>query len=921
MTKKFLLAGVAALWYAAASAQIVTTEPAILQTDSHDIVITYHADQGNKGLANLPATEKVYAHTGCITNQSKSDSDWKYAPTWLDNSAKYELTYVSPNTYTLNLGDINTYYGITDPSVVVKKLCFVFRNATGSKEGKTSANGDIFVTVNEPGFEISFTGSASSQVVTADNSNITLSLHSTAAADLAVYLNSTESAPLQQASAVTELSVPYNMTTDGEYRFIAVAKHGDETKTAELSYVRIGAQQAENYPGGVPLMGAVPQADGSVLFCIAAPKKNSAVVIGSWNEYNVGLTNVMKYQDYNGNRYFWTRISDLKDNTDYLYYYLIDGNIKVGDPYAHLVLDPTNDSYISADVFPDMPAYPNDFVQGVPLAVFNKQMDNYDWQCTDFKAPKQENLIIYELLLRDFTGDEGKAMGNGTVKKAIEKLDYLKNLGVNAVELLPIMEFNGNLSWGYNTNFYLAPDKAYGTPDDYKLFIDECHKRGMAVILDIVFNQSDWLHPWYQMYPMKENPFYNGSAPHAYSVLNDWNQDNTLVQQQWYDALAYWMTAYKADGFRFDLVKGLGNGDSYGATFNAGTNTWTGVTDAGTNRYNQTRIDRMKKIHDEMRKVNPDAYFINELLGDAAEENAMATDGETNWSNINYNSCQYAMGYTTDAGLQGFYAPRYGSTWGSTVSYAESHDEERMAYKQKQWGAVGVKGNTAMSMRRLGAVAAQMLVSPGSHMIWQFSEFGADQTTKDANGGNNTNNKLVVWSYLDDPDRNGLMTSYSELNYFRANNPALFERNDNIIVNLTSTAAMRELRLSNADSQAVLLVNPSVTESYNAVVDNASNLEIYSQSYGCNATISNNIVTVEPGAYLLLGTKNLVGVNGVNDDDNLHVYGVEGGICVIGSNSSPEVYTLSGARCIETELAAGLYIVRVDGRCFKVMVR
>jgi 1,4-alpha-glucan branching enzyme len=182
-----------------------------------------------------------------------------------------------------------------------------------------------------------------------------------------------------------------------------------------------------------------------------------------------------------------------------------------------------------------MPAYPTDKFDDIMLAVYRGDIDKYDW--CDFTIPDHSNLIIYELLFRDFTGTEGKAEANGTVRQAIAKIPYLKALGVNAIELMPIMEFNGNNSWGYNTNFYMAPDKAYGSPEDYKEFIDLCHKNGMAVILDIVFNQSDGLHPWYQMYPIASNPFYNQNAPHSYSVLNDWNQDNALVEQQWTDAI------------------------------------------------------------------------------------------------------------------------------------------------------------------------------------------------------------------------------------------------------------------------------------------------------------------------------------------------------------------------------------------------
>ncbi|MDE6122059.1 MAG: hypothetical protein K2F76_02360, partial [Duncaniella dubosii] len=272
------------------------------------------------------------------------------------------------------------------------------------------------------------------------------------------------------------------------------------------------------YPGGTPKMGTEINADGSVTFCIAAPGKTNAVMMGSWNDYTAAPEYVMNYQDYNGNRYFWLTLDNLEKGKDYIYYYNIDGSINVGDPYARLVLDPNNDQYISSSVFPGLPAYPSKKITGVPLAIFNSERDVYDWKVADFKGVPQSDLIIYELLIRDFTGTEGKALGEGTVKGVISKLDYLKELGVNAIELLPIMEFAGNNSWGYNTNFYMAPDKAYGTPDDYRALIDGAHERGMAVILDIVFNQSDGGHPWFDMVRRNISPFYNGSAPHAYSV-------------------------------------------------------------------------------------------------------------------------------------------------------------------------------------------------------------------------------------------------------------------------------------------------------------------------------------------------------------------------------------------------------------------
>lgn len=909
-----------------ASAQVVTTSPAIVQTDSKNIVITFHADQGNKGLMDVTQSTKVYAHTGVITD--KSGGEWAYAPTWLDNSAKYQLTYVSPNTWTLSIPDITTYYGVKSGETV-EKLAFVFRDATGSKEGKTASGGDIFVDVLPPGFQMMLESDLDGGMLT-DNTPVRFTVNTTGNADISLYVNSESSTPIASGTATDQLQTSYSFTSPGDYTIIAVAKSGNVTRRQTMQVARLNSTLSENYPGGVPKMGAVTNADGSVTFCIAAPKKNSAVIVGSWNDYAVSARNQMYRQDYQGNTYFWTTVSGLKSATDYIYYYIIDGGVSVGDPYARLVLDPWNDKYIPASVFPNLPAYPEDKVQNVPLAVYNSARDTYDWKVKDFKGVAQSDLIIYELLIRDFTGTEGKAEGNGTLRGVIDKLDYIKGLGVNAVELLPIMEFNGNNSWGYNTNFYFAPDKAYGTPDDYRLLIDECHRRGMAVILDIVFNQSDGLHPWYQMYPIARNPFYNGTAPHGYSVLNDWNQDNPLVQQQWHDALAYWMEAYNVDGFRFDLVKGLGNNTSYGATYNAATNTWSGVTDAKTNAYNATRVARMKTLHDAMRKVNPDAYFINENLATAKEENEMAQDGEINWANINTEACQFAMGFSSNSNLRRFYAPDDSRTWGSTVSYAESHDEERMAYKQTKYGASGVKGNIPMSMRRLGSVAAQMLMAPGAHMIWQFQEFGADQTTKNTNGGNNTDPKKVIWSYLNNPDRAGLCQNYRELNAIRANNPQLFKQGVSTTMQCSASnwANGRYIALVQGNAELYCVVNPNISGTKTISVPMkkaASEYQILSKSYNVTPQIGNKSVTLPAGAYVVVGTKDLADRDEIVADGSystVNVYDGEGCIIIDGIYDRADVYDISGSRTDRTDsLAPGIYVVVVDGHTSKVAVR
>lgn len=917
----------------ALDAQVVTTSPAVVQTDSHGIVITFHADRGNRGLIDLPAGETVYAHTGVITSASGSDSDWKYAPAWGDNAPKYRLTRASTNEYTLAISDIAGFYGIPASSgEMVRKLAFVFRNASSTKEGKSDTNGDIYVDVLPPGLQVVLSTDIAGEVI-GRGSTVGFTALSTEPADISLYIGDTQGEPVSSESGVDRLSANYVFPTGGDFTVTAKAVAGGKTATATTRLTVIGDPVARPYPGGEPVQGAVrDDATGDVTFCIAAPGKKSAVIVGAWDDYQVKSRGEMFYHDYDGTRYFWTTVKGLLPSADYPYYYLIDGARKVSDPYARLILDPYNDRYIPASVYPGMPRYPSDKVSDVPLAVYRSDIDSYDWQVDGFKGVEQSDLVIYELLIRDFTGAEGRADASGTVAGVLSKLDYLKELGVNAIELLPIMEFDGNNSWGYNTNFYFAPDKAYGTPDDYRRLVDECHRRGMAVILDIVFNQSAGLHPWYMMYDIADNPFYNGSAPHAYSVLNDWNQDNPLVERQWADALRYWLTAYKVDGFRFDLVKGLGDNDSYGNTYDPANNTWGTPTDAGTNAYNRSRVERMARLHAAMREVNPDAYFINENLAGAKEENEMAADGDANWANINTESRQFAMGYADNSGLARFYAPLDSRTWGSTVSYAESHDEERMAYAQQKWGAAGVKGNTPMSMRRLGSVGAQMLMSPGAHMIWQFQEFGADQTTKSPDGGNDTSPKKVIWSYLDNPDRAGLMRSYTELCHLRADNPALFRQGVATTLRCAASdwSAGRYINLVDGQTQLLCVVNPDVGRSVTVsvpMIAPGESYKILSASYSTTPVVGNGSVKLLPGAYAVIGTADVATTGGIradtpalshpsvtlDADNRLVITGVYHNATLCGTDG--RLYP------IDAPLTPGLYIATVDGLSTKLLVR
>lgn len=439
MKKLFtLITGLLLFTILSTNAQIVTSTPSPLQEDSENVVIYFHADQGNKGLIDQPASSAIYAHTGVtVIGTDGKVADWQHVVAdWNTNLPKCKLEYVSPNLWKLNIGNIRSYYGVPATEKITK-LDFVFRSADGKKEGKTESWGDIFIDVADKGFQIALSASQPEGIVNGSTGAVTFTMTSTLPASLAITVNDTE---LKTASGATTLSASYTFPAEGDYIVTASASTGPggEIKYQTLSYC-YAKNSTQATTSTVPPMGATRNADGSMTFCIAAPQKSSAMVVGSWNGYKYSNSQVMSYidakQDGSTFRYFTITLPQevVKKNLPLTYFYLIDASAKVGDPYARLVLDPWNDKYISPEVFQNLPEYPADKLSGVPVAYFKDGMDAYTWKNTNFNPPAKTDLIIYELLIRDFTGTEGKADANGTVRGAIDKIPYLKSLGINAV--------------------------------------------------------------------------------------------------------------------------------------------------------------------------------------------------------------------------------------------------------------------------------------------------------------------------------------------------------------------------------------------------------------------------------------------------------------------------------------------------------
>src|SRR5690606_12420511 len=193
-------------------------------------------------------------------------------------------------------------------------------------------------------------------------------------------------------------------------------------------------------------------------------------------------------------------------------------------PYAEKVLDPWNDQYISTTTYPGLKPYPAGSTSGI-VSILQTARPGYTWDVNNFQKPDKRNLVIYELLLRDFVGKHDW----NTLR---DTLNYLKKLGVNAIELLPFNEFEGNESWGYNPSFYFAPDKYYGPANTLKEFIDRCDENRIAVFVDLALNHSFGQYPLVQLYsdavnnrPATNNPWFNPVPKHAFNVGYDMNHE------------------------------------------------------------------------------------------------------------------------------------------------------------------------------------------------------------------------------------------------------------------------------------------------------------------------------------------------------------------------------------------------------------
>lgn len=346
----------------------------------------------------------------------------------------------------------------------------------------------------------------------------------------------------------------------------------------------------------------------------------------------------------------------------------------------------------------------------------------FDWQGDTFSCPPHHELVVYETHIGSFTSGEGDDRGLSGLSG---RLDYLSALGITAIELMPVAEFAGDYSWGYNPSHPFAVESSYGGPDQLKTFVREAHRRGIAVILDVVLNHfgpSD-LALW-QFDGWSENGkggiyFYNDgrSATPWGDTRPDYGRQE--VRDYLYDNVLMWLEEFHMDGLRFDAtlyirtIDGLGTGDL--------AEGW----------------EVMRAITNTVRERHPDKILIAE---DLQSDPAMTTSGDggagfhAQWDSGFVHPVRQVI-TTSDDGARSMTSLMdavrgQGDPW-KRIVYTESHDEVANGKLRVPQEIDGNDPSGWAAQKRATLGLAIALTTPGIPMLFQGQEFLEDEWFRD----------------------------------------------------------------------------------------------------------------------------------------------------------------------------------------------
>lgn len=704
-TYSILLSALFSLIWAQQQTVSYTISPSTFDADE-EITISINGSSLNESSWDIDSSHELYIWAWSYDADDDNALDCPTNGSWDNSGSSNAFTYNnSTDTYTLSFTP-TSFFNRTE----IGKFGFLVKAKDGSGDKKSQ---DIYVEVGR--FSLNLISPEASSI-TSINSGASVNV--TAETSLAATFKLLSNGNTINQTSTSATTYAYNLTPSESATYTLQATQAGETIEKNFTVNIAPTTTTATMPSWMQQgLSTNPTDNTSVGLALYAPYKDYVYVIGSFNNWELSSNYVM-HRDSNDPDLFWIEIKNLNPDTYYTYQYQTSDNVIVADPYSTQVLSPYDDSSISASTYPDLPTYPSG--QSFEVSLFKINQPEYSWTVTDFNKPAKEDLVVYELLIRDFTDEKNW-------QSLIDKIDYFKDLNINAIEVMPVMEFEGNNSWGYNPSFHYALDKAYGTPEKMKEFIDLCHQNGIAVILDIALNHASGRSPLERLWcndtngdgygdVAANNPYFNQEAKHSYNVFYDFNHQSTATQYYVNRVLGQWINEYKIDGFRWDLTKGF-------------TQNCSASDEACTNAYQQDRVDILKQYADNQWSYDADSYIIFEHLGTANEEAQWANykNGIMLWNKMTEAYNQNTMGYTDNSDFNWMNYQNHGFNTAVSVGFGESHDEERLMYKNLAYGnssgSYDIK-DLDTALQRQKAFGAVFFTVPGPKMIWQFGELG-----------------------------------------------------------------------------------------------------------------------------------------------------------------------------------------------------
>jgi len=417
-----------------------------------------------------------------------------------------------------------------------------------------------------------------------------------------------------------------------------------------------------------------------ISFQLFAPYSKRVELIGSWSDQPIPL-----HRDPKG---YWRVELELPDGRHGYKFrlpslspFMLGEVVEIPDPQARLV-DPQNGD--------------------AAVRVVREGRDvttapDYAWQHDDVPLPQDNELILYELHVGEFGFHQGT---QGTFHDLIGRLDYLRDLGVNALELMPVAAFPMGRSWGYNVRHPFALENAYGSPEDFKRLVDECHARGMRLIMDIVLNHTEVENPlnkidfyyWFRD-PREGEPSFGPKFDYE-------RTDDRLGLRPAFafglEVVRYWVEEYHIDGYRLDATATLNNFEFVRA------------------------VRETAKSHAGGKPFYIVAEHIPEDPSIAGPEAPADGAWHQHFEAVTAKTLCEAEGWSAEELLKvldprndGYISP------GRVVNYIESHDEFTLMEKL---GEASILGEKAARKNKLGA--SLLFTAMGNPMLYQGQEFG-----------------------------------------------------------------------------------------------------------------------------------------------------------------------------------------------------